>query len=879
MVKKYTSFLQFALFFIVLLACVSKSQAQCAGTDEQHIICDIEDPVNQSISLFSLLGGTPTPGGIWTDNNNLRGLDPATGMLNAQLISSGGTYQYTYTVTTPGCVVNKAIVTLTIGAYSGIGTEATICNDRGEYNLFTAFNSVIMGPHSNGTWRDSSGRIVKSTFTVPKVQVKTTYNFTYTVPPVLACESTPLTSAVKITVVRKPEAGDPTDKELCGTTDLGPYANFDLHELLSGEDMGGMWSGPGITASTGHTVDLQALFATSGAGEYSYTYTVFAVPNQNICENDSETVKITLEKRLDFTGARVLVDSDICEDKIATASYIARIMQGPQVIPNGEYEVQYTITGPTVASATVKANFTNGVLVFPLSSNYFKQIGTFTLTVTSIIATSGKKLCTNIIGILSDDLIISPFPRLDGAVLTTTPVCQNQAAIVQLSNASLLANGTYRITYNLMGDNVVTGRTVNITVSAGSANFVIPASLNVKSGSSAITITSITNITNPTPQCSNVANVKGNQIINPLPDGTTIVVQVENFCFGEPVPVAVSGLGNLTDVTLSYTLSGDNSSVLQTVVLAVANGKASFVIPQGLLLNTGSSVIIARNLKNNTTSCDVNLSNVVDSFVINTIPNAPIATSPQVFCKVEGAVITNLTPRGAQYKWYSSGTATTPLADTYVLKTEQLYVREISTANCISAPTPVSVVVNDTPAPTLNSGGENFCGLKNPTIADLSKATNVSSTVAWYDAENNGNLLTSTTLLRDKATYYGFDLSIVTSCISDDYLGVTVSLFDCNPEEYAFFIPDGFSPNGDNVNDTFRIPDIEFLYPDYTLEIFNRYGNVMFKGNRNKPNWDGRNSESAGFGDGIVPNGVYFYVVNFNKDNRRPQQGRLYLNR
>lgn len=879
MVKKNANFFRFLLSFIVLLICKSKIHAQCAGTDAQIIICDIEDPVNQSISLFSLLGGTPTPGGTWTDNNNLRGLDSATGMLNAQLISSGGTYQYTYTVTTPGCVVDKATVTLTIGAYSGIGTEATICNDRGEYNLFTAFNSVIMGPHSNGTWRDSSGRIVRSTFTVPKVQVKTTYNFTYTVPPVLACESAPLTSAVKITVVRKPEAGDPTDKELCGTTDLGPYANFDLHDLLSGEDMGGKWSGPGITASTGHTVNLQTLFATSGAGEYSYTYTVFAVPDQNICENDSETVKITLEKRLDFTGARVLVDSDICEDKIATASYTARIMQGPQVIPNGEYEVQYTITGPTVASATVKANFTNGVLIFPLSSTYFKQIGTFTLTVTSIIATSSKKLCTNIINNLSDDLIISPLPRLDGAILTTSPICQNEAAIIQLSNASLLANGTYRITYNLTGDNVVTGRTVNITVSGGNANFVIPASLNVKSGSSAITITSITNITNPSPQCANVANVKGNQIINPLPDGTTIVVQVENFCFGEPVPVAVSGLGNLTDITLSYTLSDSNSSALQTVVLAVTNGKATFVIPQELLLNTGSTRIKALNVKNNVTSCDIDLVNVSDTFMLNAIPDAPLAASPQIFCKVEGAVITNLTPRGTQYKWYSSATVTTPLADTYVLKTEQLYVREISAANCLSAPTPVSVVVNDTPAPTLNSGGENFCGLKNPTIADLSKATNVSSTVAWYDAENNGNLLTSTTLLRDKATYYGFDLSIVTSCISDNYLGVTVSLFDCNPDEYAFFIPDGFSPNGDNVNDTFRIPDIEFLYPDYTLEIFNRYGNVMFKGNRNKPNWDGRNSESAGFGDGIVPNGVYFYVVNFNKDNRRPQQGRLYLNR
>ncbi|WP_291285197.1 gliding motility-associated C-terminal domain-containing protein [Flavobacterium sp.] len=879
MVKKYTNFLQFVSFLIVFLVWTPKIQAQCAGTDAQKIICDIENPVNQSISLFALLGGTPTSGGTWTDTNNFRGLDPATGMLNAQLISSGGTYQYTYTVTAAGCTVNKATVTLIIGAYSGIGTEATICNDRGEYNLFTVFNSAVMGPHSNGIWRDSAGQIVRSTFTVPKVQVKTTYNFTYTVPPVLECETAPLTSAVEVTVVRKPEAGTPSNKDLCGTTDLGPYTSFDLHELLSGEDMGGRWSGPGITLPGDHSVNLQQLFDASGPGEYMYTYTVFAVPNQNICQNDVETVIITLEKRLDFTGAKIEVDSDICEDKIATASYTAKITQGPQMIPNGEYEVQYNITGPTVASATVKANFTNGVLVFPLNSNYFRQIGTFRVAVTSIIATAGKKLCTNIIGNLSDDLIISPLPRLDGAVLTTTPVCQNQPATVQISNALLLTNGTYRITYNLTGDNVVTGRTVNIAVSGGNANFVIPASLNVKSGSSAIAITSITDITNLTPQCSNVANVKGNQGINPLPDATTVVVQVENFCFGEPVLVNVSGLGNLTDVTLSYTLSGDNASVLQTVVLAVANGKATFVIPQELLLNTGASVIIARNLKNNITSCDVNLNNVLDTFIINTIPDAPLSVSPQEFCKVERAVIANLTPRGAQYKWYSSATSTMPLASTYVLKSEQLYVRETSTANCTSAPTLVSVVVNDTPAPTLNSGGENFCGLKNPTIADLSKATNVSSTVAWYDAENNGNLLASTTVLKDKVTYYGFDLSAVTDCISDNYLGVTVSLFDCNPQEYTFFIPDGFSPNGDNVNDTFRIPDIEFLYPDYTLEIFNRYGNVMFKGNKNKPNWDGKNSEAAGFGDGIAPNGVYFYVVNFNKDNRRPQQGRLYLNR
>jgi gliding motility-associated-like protein len=94
-----------------------------------------------------------------------------------------------------------------------------------------------------------------------------------------------------------------------------------------------------------------------------------------------------------------------------------------------------------------------------------------------------------------------------------------------------------------------------------------------------------------------------------------------------------------------------------------------------------------------------------------------------------------------------------------------------------------------------------------------------------------------------------------------------------------FFIPDGFSPNGDAVNDTFRIPNIEFIYPDYSLEIYNRYGSLMFTANKNKAEWDGKNSDSNMNLDGIAPNGIYFYIINFNKGNKSPKQGRLYLNR
>ncbi len=52
-------------------------------------------------------------------------------------------------------------------------------------------------------------------------------------------------------------------------------------------------------------------------------------------------------------------------------------------------------------------------------------------------------------------------------------------------------------------------------------------------------------------------------------------------------------------------------------------------------------------------------------------------------------------------------------------------------------------------------------------------------------------------------------------------------------------IPTGFSPNGDGINDTWQIGLIE-LYPDVMIEIFNRWGEMVFRSERGYPNqWDG----------------------------------------
>ncbi len=70
-----------------------------------------------------------------------------------------------------------------------------------------------------------------------------------------------------------------------------------------------------------------------------------------------------------------------------------------------------------------------------------------------------------------------------------------------------------------------------------------------------------------------------------------------------------------------------------------------------------------------------------------------------------------------------------------------------------------------------------------------------------------------------------------------------------------------FTPNGDGINDTFRIDCIEF-YPDNTLEVYNRYGSAVFKTSGYANDWDGTANV-----DGVVkrneklPVGTYYYVL------------------
>jgi gliding motility-associated-like protein len=71
-------------------------------------------------------------------------------------------------------------------------------------------------------------------------------------------------------------------------------------------------------------------------------------------------------------------------------------------------------------------------------------------------------------------------------------------------------------------------------------------------------------------------------------------------------------------------------------------------------------------------------------------------------------------------------------------------------------------------------------------------------------------------------------------------------------------VPEGFSPNGDGVNDTFVIKN--HTNEKISLEIYNRWGNIVFKNENYQNDWGGIANFGVVLGQGL-PDGTYYYIV------------------
>lgn len=138
----------------------------------------------------------------------------------------------------------------------------------------------------------------------------------------------------------------------------------------------------------------------------------------------------------------------------------------------------------------------------------------------------------------------------------------------------------------------------------------------------------------------------------------------------------------------------------------------------------------------------------------------------------------------------------------------------------------------------------NFTAFPNPTttLAPTVYFTNQSSqdVIQWYWSFGD-----ELSLLSDTAnpvhnypenTDGSYNVVLIVNNVNNCYDTTNLEIV-VNPE-YAFFIPNAFSPNGDGINDFFYGSGIGITI--YDLWIFDRWGNMVFHSNELNKGWDGK---------------------------------------
>jgi len=122
--------------------------------------------------------------------------------------------------------------------------------------------------------------------------------------------------------------------------------------------------------------------------------------------------------------------------------------------------------------------------------------------------------------------------------------------------------------------------------------------------------------------------------------------------------------------------------------------------------------------------------------------------------------------------------------------------------------------------------------------------------------------------------YYRLVISSPSYYCEDD---IYTDAFELEIYHKDLHIPNAFSPNSDGINDYWVIRGIEG-YPKNKVRIYNRWNNRVFEKKGYDNDWDGTNQMQIYFGDGRLPEGTYFYILDLG-DGKKPFTGFVYIKR
>lgn len=166
-------------------------------------------------------------------------------------------------------------------------------------------------------------------------------------------------------------------------------------------------------------------------------------------------------------------------------------------------------------------------------------------------------------------------------------------------------------------------------------------------------------------------------------------------------------------------------------------------------------------------------------------------------------------------------------------------------SGCFSDTITRNVVVH--PIPVANAGPDVFLLQGGELTLQATATGSTNYTYLWTPNTwlNDPTLLQPITRAENDITYR-LTVAGAGGCSSSDEVTVRILL---RP-----IIPNAFSPNGDGINDTWIIRNLE-SYQGATVQVFDRYGRIIYSSVGYNTPWDGTH------GGKPVPSGVYYYII------------------
>ena len=614
-----------------------------------------------------------------------------------------------------------------------------------------------------------------------------------------------------------------------------------------------------ITAPTGATLEysINGTLYQAGTTFTSVapgTYNVTVQNNANTCTSPATTVTINTAPAIP-TAPTVTITQPTCATPTGSITITAPL--GATL----EYSINGTTYQPSPTFAGLVAN-TYNVTVRNTTSTCVSAPNT--ATINAPIGTPATPTIT----------ITQPTCTVTtGTITVNTPTGVNLEYSIsgtnyQSSNIfTTVANGSYNVTAR----NTVTGCVSTATIAVVNAAPAAPAqpAASVTAQPTCTTPTGTISISAPTgaslEYSINGTTYQASTTFTAVAPGTynVTVRNTASNCVSNPTSVTVNNVAGApaapTVIPVQPTCLLNSGTITIAAPLGLTleysiNGTVYQPLPIFTTVASGTYNVTVRNT----------ISNCVSTGTLATINPAlpkstpPTVTSPEEYCLNETP--TTLAAFGNNLLWYTSvvggiPSLTPPTPVTTSAGTFNYFVTQTNPPNCESDR--AAIIVNVYPLPTVTAGIP-----KTITIAFGQSAT-LTGTVS----SNTISYLWTPILVADTLK------PRVTPTVNTTYTLTATSIDGCTASDTVrvnllrdIIIPNAFSPNGDGVNDKWMIKFIE-QYPLSGIEIFNRYGQQIFRSTGYSKPWDGTYNGKP------LPVGTYYYIINRNSGTAAPESG------